>query len=285
MKLKITASALFVCTILLLLRGPCLQTGNTDYAPLPVLMYHHFDDSATAGTIVSGEKFREQMTALKDAGYTTVTLPQLLDFVENGVPLPRKPALITMDDGYTSNLEIAAPILEELDMCATVFVIGINEGEDIYIHSGEPLTPLRFSYEEAADWVEKGVLDLQSHSMDMHQLDSYGSSERNGMLPIAGESGAAYRRAIQEDTLLFRRRRMGRAATELTALAYPFGYYSEELDRLLEEEGMVFTFTTEEHCNTLYIGDYSSLRMLGRYNVTEWISGQELVRLLDQSVL
>ena len=48
---------------------------------------------------------------------------------------------------------------------------------------------------------------------------------------------------------------------------------------------MVFTFTTEEHCNTLYIGDYSSLRMLGRYNVTEWISGQELVRLLDQSVL
>jgi len=53
-------------------------------------------------------------------------------------------------------------------MCATVFVIGINEGEEIYIHSGYPLQPARFSYEDAEPWVKKGVLDIQSHSMDMH---------------------------------------------------------------------------------------------------------------------
>lgn len=279
MKLKIAASALFV--FLLLLGSP----ASGDRADLPVLMYHHFDDNVTADTVVSGEKFREQMTALKEAGYTAVNLPQLLDFVENGVPLPRKPVLITMDDGYTSNLEIAAPILEELDMCATVFVIGVNEGEEIYIHSGEPLTPLRFSYESAADWVEKGVLDLQSHSMDMHRLDSYGGHPRNGMLPQDGESDEAYRRAIEMDLLQFRRRRVGRVASELTALAYPFGFYTEELDGLLEEEGVIFTFTTDEHCNRLYIGDYSSLRMMARYNVTEQISGQELVRLLDRALL
>ena len=234
MKLKAAASVLFV--FLLLLGRPEARTD------LPVLMYHHFDDSVTADTVVSGEKFREQMTALKEAGYTAVNLSQLLDFVENGVPLPRRPVLITMDDGYTSNLETAAPILEELDMCATVFVIGINEGEEIYLHSGEPLTPLRFSYESAADWVEKGVLDLQCHSMDMHRLEGSGGSARNGMLPQDGESGEAYRRAIAEDMRLFRRRRVGRAASQLTALAYPFGFYTEDLDSLLEEEGVLFTF-------------------------------------------
>ena len=274
MKLKAAASVLFV--FLLLLGRPEARTA------LPVLMYHHFDDSVTADTVVSGEKFREQMTALKEAGYTAVNLSQLLDFVENGVPLPRRPVLITMDDGYTSNLETAAPILEELDMCATVFVIGINEGEEIYLHSGEPLTPLRFSYESAADWVEKGVLDLQCHSMDMHRLEGSGGSARNGMLPQDGESGEAYRRAIAEDMRLFRRRRVGRAASQLTALAYPFGFYTEDLDSLLEEEGVLFTFTTDEHSNRLYIGDYSSLRMLGRYNVTERLSGQELVQLLNR---
>lgn len=274
MKLKAAASVLFV---FLLLLG--IPEARTD---LPVLMYHHFDDSVTADTVVSGEKFREQMTALKEAGYTAVNLSQLLDFVENGVPLPRRPVLITMDDGYTSNLETAAPILEELDMCATVFVIGINEGEEIYLHSGEPLTPLRFSYESAADWVEKGVLDLQCHSMDMHRLEGSGGSARNGMLPQDGESGEAYRRAIAEDMRLFRRRRVGRAASQLTALAYPFGFYTEDLDSLLEEEGVLFTFTTDEHSNRLYIGDYSSLRMLGRYNVTERLSGQELVQLLNR---
>ena len=44
-----------------------------------------------------------------------MTLGEVLDYVDIGAPLPEKPVLITMDDGYTSNLEIAAPILEELD--------------------------------------------------------------------------------------------------------------------------------------------------------------------------
>lgn len=60
-------------------------------------------------------------------------------------------------------------------------------------------------------------------------------------------------------------------STDLTALAYHFDYYSEETDILLEDEGFAFTFTTNERCNRLYASDYRSLRMLGRYNVTERI--------------
>ena len=155
---------------------------------LPVLMYHHFAQESPYGTIVSFDKFREQMTALRDAGYQAVTIPQIIDYVENETPLPEKPVLITMDDGYTSNLVNAAPVLEELGLRATVFVIGVNEGEEIYIHNGEPLSPPRFSYEEAAPWVEKGVIDVQSHTFDMHQVASYGYSCRDGMLAMDGET-------------------------------------------------------------------------------------------------
>jgi len=218
MKRRIAVSLSAACVILFLFLGLSAYAKETGSVKLPVLMYHHFDENVPYDTVVSGGRFREQMATLKDAGFTSVTLAQLLDFVENGTPLPDKPVLITMDDGYTSNLEIAAPILEELNMSATVFVIGINEGEKLYVHSGQPLQPARFSYEDATDWVEKGVLDLQSHSMDMHQLENYGYSGRNGILPLEGESDALYRRAVKEDIRLFRQRRENRVSTDLIAL-------------------------------------------------------------------
>ena len=283
MKLRMIAAAAVFAAALLIFTTVCAYARDAGSVRLPVLMYHHFAEEATSDTIVTGERFREHMTALKNAGYASVTVQQMLDYVENGAPLPDKPVLITMDDGYTSNLDIAGPILEDLGMCATVFVIGVNEGEEYYVHSGEPFWQPRFSYEEAAPWVEKGVLDFQSHSMDMHQLESYGYSGRDGMLPLAVESDEAYRSAVKEDAERFRQRREGRVSTELIALAYPFGYYSQELDHMLEEEGFAVTFTIEERCNRLRTGNFDSLRMLGRYNVTDWMTGETLAGLLSKA--
>ena len=225
----------------------------------------------------------EQMTALRDAGYQAVTIPQIIDYVENETPLPEKPVLITMDDGYTSNLVNAAPVLEELGLRATVFVIGVNEGEEIYIHNGEPLSPPRFSYEEAAPWVEKGVIDVQSHTFDMHQVASYGYSCRDGMLAMDGETDEDYHRALLADLEQFSRRRAGRVSTDLIALAFPFGYYNRGLDDALLAEGIAVTFTIDERINRLTPHDGRCLRMMGRFNVTEDCSGEELVRRLNWS--
>ena len=122
---------------------------------LPVLMYHHFTDEPELGTMVSSGRFREQMAALQEAGFQTVTLPQVREYVYSGAPLPEKPVLITMDDGYASNLTIAAPVLEELGFCATVFMIGCYEGEVLDYRTGNYIWEERFSYEQALPWVEK----------------------------------------------------------------------------------------------------------------------------------
>lgn len=259
----------------------CLSRHSSNIG-LPVLMYHHFAPEAKEGTVVTPARFREQMTALKEAGYHAVTIPQVIDFVENGADLPDKPVLITMDDGYGSNLDVAAPILEELGMCATVFVIGINEGEVNYPHSGEPMWQERFAFEKAAPWVEKGVIDPQSHTYDMHQLASYGYSGRDGVRRLEGESDEDYRNAILGDAEAFRQRREGRVATELLALAYPFGYYTQEADELMKEAGYQVTFTIDERPNWLSVGDSACLRMMGRLNVTDWISPEGLVSMVDR---
>ena len=251
---------------------------------LPVLMYHHFTDEPELGTMVSSGRFREQMAALKDAGFQTVTLPQVRDHVLHGASLPEKPVLITMDDGYASNLTIAAPVLEELGFCATVFMIGCYEGEVLDYRTGNYIWEERFSYEQALPWVEKGVLDLQSHTFDMHRLIAEGAGRRDGMLQEEGETEEAYAAAVREDLRQFRARREGRAPTEFMALSFPYGYWTHELDGLLGQEGIDFTFTTISCSNRLYIGQPDCLRVLGRFNVEENCTGAKLVRRLERAL-
>lgn len=279
-----TAAA--VLAVILLVLGLDMRfglfRGSGQY--LPVLMYHHFEDAPELGTIVSEGKFREQMTALKDAGFSSVTLEQVRDYVYEGIPLPAKPVLITIDDGYTSNLTVAAPVLEELGFQAAVFVIGIYEGETIDMRDGNPIWKERFSYEEALPWVEKGVLDLQSHSFDMHRLACDGVSVRDAMLQAEGESEEAYLLALQEDFDQFQQRREGRVPTKLLALAFPYGYWSDTLSQFLAGQGIELTFTTVEYCTRLEPGNPDCLYRMGRFNVTEKMSGQKLVKKLERAV-
>lgn len=278
---KLPAILLLALLLLLEIADTYRLARSGDGCALPVLMYHHFDDTSKDGTVVTPGRFREQMTALREAGYEAVTVPQVIAFVREGTPLPDKPVLITMDDGYGSNLTVAAPILEETGMRATIFTIGINEGEEYYAHSGEPMWQHRFAFEEAAPWVEKGIIDVQSHTFDMHQLESYGYSGRDGVRRMRGESAEDYRRALLDDAAAFRERRGDRVATELLALAYPFGYYDMEADKIMGEAGYQLTVTIDERMNRLRAGDEACLRMLGRFNVTDHTSGEALVDRLD----
>ncbi len=278
---KLPAILLLALLLFLEIADTYRLARSGDGCALPVLMYHHFDETSKDGTVVTPGRFREQMTALREAGYEAVTVPQVIAFVREGTPLPDKPVLITMDDGYGSNLTVAAPILEETGMRATIFSIGINEGEEYYAHSGEPMWQHRFAFEEAAPWVEKGVVDVQSHTFDMHQLESYGYSGRDGVRRMRGESAEDYRRALLGDAEAFRARRGDRVATELLALAYPFGYYDLEADKIMEEAGYQLTVTIDERINRLRTGDEECLRMLGRFNVTDHTSGEALVDRLD----
>ena len=278
---KIPVIAALALLLTLEIVDTCRMAYGGDGRALPVLMYHHFDETSKDGTVVTPDRFREQMTALREAGYQAVTVPQVIGYVREGTPLPEKPVLITMDDGYGSNLTVAAPILEETGMRATIFTIGINEGEEYYAHSGEPMWQHRFAFEEAAPWVEKGIIDVQSHTFDMHQLESYGYSGRDGVRRMRGESAEDYRRALLGDAEAFRERRGDRVATELLALAYPFGYYDMEADKIMGEAGYQLTVTIDERMNRLRAGDEACLRMLGRFNVTDHTTGEALVDRLD----
>lgn len=111
------------------LYGPCVY--------LPTLMYHHVQDWSIAqekkqtSLTVGVNYFGEQMQYLKDKGYNTVTISDLINFFDSGAAIPRKSVLITFDDGYEDFYLDALPILKQYGFKATVFTpTGLMDNPD-----------------------------------------------------------------------------------------------------------------------------------------------------------
>jgi len=91
-------------------------------------MYHRIVSnkaySDTNWTCVQAGTFRRQMELVERLGFTPITLFDYLCYLDGAFRLPRKPIVITFDDGYQDTYENAFPILDELGMKAVVFVLG-----------------------------------------------------------------------------------------------------------------------------------------------------------------
>jgi peptidoglycan/xylan/chitin deacetylase (PgdA/CDA1 family) len=72
---------------------------------------------------VEPRAFDAQMEWLAEHGFHAITDRQLLRALDLAAPLPRRPVLITFDDGYRDVLHNAAPVLRRLHWPATAFVI------------------------------------------------------------------------------------------------------------------------------------------------------------------
>ena len=71
---------------------------------LPILMYHHFSKNKADINeyVISPENFEEDLKYITQKGYTTVSIADLENFIQKGKPLPKKPIIIPVDDGYLS---------------------------------------------------------------------------------------------------------------------------------------------------------------------------------------
>jgi peptidoglycan/xylan/chitin deacetylase (PgdA/CDA1 family) len=245
---------------------------------VPILMYHHIVGSAEETNYVRAtvQAFEEQIAGLKDSGYSALFFQDLIDYVDGKRELPEKPVLITFDDGYLSNYELAFPILKKFGMKATISVIGWSAGRDSY-QNGRPIIP-HFDWVQAREMAESGLVDIQNHSYDMHETGEKG--ERKGVLREDGETTAGYARLLREDA--------GRTADEIeqhigkrpTVFAYPFGFADLLSEEVLREAGYRVTLLTGNKISSITKGDPYSLYGLYRINVeNEWTAEELLHRL------
>lgn len=252
-------------------------------ARVPVLMYHSFSEDPEAlneMTVYIGD-FREQIAALKAAGYQPVFYQDLINYVRYGTALPDNPILISIDDGYENNISLAAPVLEENGFCAAIAVVGCSVGKTTYKDTDSPIIP-HFALESARALVASGVLDINSHSYDMHQVTNLdGEDCRQGVLRKSGESEPDYIEALTADFSRSKAQIQSVLDVPCKVFTYPNGLYDTLSEVVLHSLGVEVTVTTNYGVNVIIKGIPQSLYQLKRIGVGGGMTADELLRALS----
>ncbi|HEY6396348.1 MAG TPA: polysaccharide deacetylase family protein [Solirubrobacteraceae bacterium] len=93
---------------------------------VPVLTYHRVAPLSAVGQLdlkVDPANFAAELQALHDGGYHTISQSQLFAAIYKGTPLPSRPVMISVDDGYIDDVRTILPELQRRHMVATFFVI------------------------------------------------------------------------------------------------------------------------------------------------------------------
>ncbi|WP_099221940.1 polysaccharide deacetylase family protein [Listeria costaricensis] len=191
-----------------------IQVAQDYEDQLPPVLFTYVDD------------FKAQMQFLKENDYHLLSMQEVRDFYEKGSTLPEKAVLLTFDDAFQSVYELAYPVLKELGMQATLFVVRgwLNKAT-------MPFDPTRSVVMSEAQLAEiKDVFTLANHSTNLHTKAGAGKSAVQTVGLQALKEDLAYCAEIVD---------------EPHAFAYPFGFVDAEQDPAhLKEAGIDLAFTT-----------------------------------------
>lgn len=144
---------------------PKVTLPPSDISKIPILTYHSFgpkpafkENKTQLQYRVTVAMFESHMKYLADKGYTTITFADLVENQVNGKPLPEKPIVLTFDDGWKSQYELAVPILEKYKFTGTFFIITNSTGAKSYM-----------SVDELKDLHAKGF-EIASHTKSHPRL-------------------------------------------------------------------------------------------------------------------
>ena len=191
---------------------------------LPVLMYHFFYSEADGGmrkdtNHVEAGELDEQLDWLEQNGYTTLSMEEVLCFMQGRSNIPEKSVVITIDDGDPTVHQYAYPVIREHNMHAVLFLITGWAGQ----------SPQNYDFWE----MREDGLELQSHGFLTHQGGCPGMGHGGRLLCMDHDEGVADTR-MSFDT-----------ADGGFVYCYPFGDYNENARGILRDAGTEMAFTTD----------------------------------------
>lgn len=254
-------------------------TSSTPSREIPIIMYHHITehkDKAGKYTVTETE-LEEDLKYIKKIGYQTVTVEDLINFVEGKQQLPEKIIMITFDDGFESVYAIAFNLLKKYEMRAVVSVIG--KQADIYSEINDHnINYSNLTWNEIKEMNESNIIEIQSHTYNLHKN---GPGERKGIIKIQGESTTEYRKILSDDLNKMKRILKEKAQVNSNAIAIPFGAYTNDTISILKELGFKCTLTCDEKISTITADDKDTLFQLGRFNRPSGIATENFFARLN----
>lgn len=230
--------------------------------PLTIIMYHGvIKDSKHQGTyMISPQLLESDMKYLKDNGYNAIVIQDLIDYVDEGKPLPEKPVMLTFDDGYYNNYLYAYPLSLKYNMKIVISPIGYftekysenGEENELYSH---------ITWKEMKEMIDSGMVEIQNHSYHLHGTKDTG---RLGTQKKKQESADAYEKLLVNDLTEMQELMRTNTGWTPTAFTYPFGIISKESIPVIRNMGFRASLSCEERINDI-TRDPEGLYQLGRF--------------------
>lgn len=226
---------------------------------LLVLCYHDIslDEVNDSYFTVSQRKFLQQLQFLRRHGYNFVSVDDVIAAKNGQKRLPDKAVLLSFDDAYRSFYTFVHPTLKRLGYPSMLAVVGRwteenNLPEDMGKHE-------MMSWEEIAEVGKSGMVEVASHSWDLHKSVRYTPAgnvaaattsrlylpERRGY-----ESDAEYRARLDRDFAAQReifQKRLGRAPR---VMVWPYGRYNVPAIEAARKAGAELTFNLSTGSNS-----------------------------------
>ncbi len=204
----------------------------------PILVYHYVEyvtderDTIRKSLNILPYIFIRQIETLKNAGYTFITASELIDIMDGITHAPKKPVLITFDDGYRDFYTDVFPILKKYNIRATAYII-----------SGF-LDKLNYMFTSQLEEIAKsGLVEIGAHTVHHYSLE--GLNLETAKYEIE-ESKKNLEEIINKPVVSF---------------AYPDGSFDDQAIKLVREAGFKSAVTTREGFEVNQNNKYSIYRL------------------------
>lgn len=211
---------------------------------VPVVNFHQIEDSTGSGTHT---QFDAQLSAISAAGYNTISIDDLLDYLHNNgascdTTLPDNPIVLTFDDGYTDQVVNAPGILASHGMIGNFYIIGYYPGH----YSGYA------TWDQIRTIAALSNVTIQCHSYGSHSMytDSVtGTSMPAYMAHIGSEGDAGRASRRYTDMVACQNVLISEVGISPRTIAWPFGGYDEQLVKFAYDAGFEGMLTTTSGLN------------------------------------
>lgn len=199
-------------------------------ASVTVLIYHEIatDGTAPGETVIPLEKFKAQMRWLSEHDYQTLSMDDLVAFLNGERAVAERSVVLTFDDGWKSVLR-AVPILNLYGFKASFWII-----------TGKGIGNSYIEWSDIAELAKNPNFEIGSHTVT-HPWDPRDNlvTWMKGQVP--GRSAADVWSELSESKRTLEER-LGR---RIRYLAWPCGWYTDEMVRLAQEAGYEALLTAE----------------------------------------
>lgn len=198
---------------------------------VPVVMYHRVinskENEGVHGTYIYADIFREHLKYLKDNNYEVITFRDLDKLSwRNRFNEQKKYIILTFDDGYVDNYELAFPILKEFGFKATIFLMAESTYNEWDVKaSNEKKFPL-MSKEMILEMQDYGI-EFGAHTFNHPKINKINSEE------------------IKHQVLDCKKILEEKIGKEIITFAYPYGILNEYAKQVAEEAGYTFAVATD----------------------------------------